>query len=201
MSGEEMRPHLNRHAYRALVFVSLSFLHVTLVRVQAQHPKQLVEAVEVQGNRRLRDKEILARITTRAGEPYNKRQVRRDLEMLVESGVFNKTQTRVITQQGARGGVEVIFEVMELPLIREVAFKGLEIAGIKESEIVNALREKRVKLSKDEVCEPDKVRAALHVIQDLLALRGRENIRVNIHEKVDNWMDVSIEFSFSYAGQ
>lgn len=196
-----MRLHLNQHAYLTVVFVGLSFLHVTLVCAQAQRSQQLVEAVDVQGNRRLRDKAILSRIKTRAGEPFSERQVQDDLEMLLESGVFNKTQTRVITQQGARGGVEVIFEVMELPLILEVTFKGLEITGIEESEIVNALREKRIKLAKNEVCEPDKVRSALHVIKDLLASRGRENIRVEALDKVDSPMDVSIEFSFSYAGQ
>jgi outer membrane protein insertion porin family len=184
-----------------LVFASLSFLHAAPVCAQAQSVTQLVEVVDVQGNRRLRDKDILAHIKTRAGEPFSERLMQRDLEMLLESGVFNKTRTRVITQQGARGGVEVIFEVSELPLILEVTFKGLEIAGIEEAEVVKALRENRVSLSKGEVCEPDKVRHALHVIQDLLASRGRENIRVEAHQKVDNWTDVSIEFSFAYAGQ
>lgn len=196
-----MRPHHNRHTYRALLFVSLSFLQVTLVCAQTQRPKQLVEAVSVQGNRRLRDKDILARIKTRAGEPFSERLVQRDLEMLIESGVFNKAQTRVLTEQGERGGVEVIFEVMELPLILEVTFKGLEITGIEESEIVNALRENRVKLSKNEVFEPDKVRTALRVIQDLLASRGRENIRVDAHQKVESFTNISIEFSFTSAGQ
>lgn len=196
-----MRPYRNTRASLTLVLVSISFFQATSVYAQTQSPKQLVESVDIQGNRRLRDKAILSRIKTRAGEPFSERQVQDDLEMLLESGVFNKIQTRVITQQGARGGVEVIFEVMELPLILEVTFKGLEITGIEESEIMKALRKNRVKIAKNEVCEPDKVRAALHVIQDLLASHGRENIRVEALEKVDSPMDVSIEFSFTYAGQ
>jgi len=196
-----MRLRLNQHAYITLALVALSFPPVTLVCAQTQHPQQLVEVVEVQGNRRLRDKDILAYLKTRPGEPFGERRIQRDLQMIIESGVFDKTQTRVITQQGARGGVEVIFEVLELPLILEVTFKGLEIAGIEESEVVNALRENRVKLAKGEVCNRDKVRTALHVIQALLASRGRENIRVEAHEKVDGATDVSIEFSFVYAGQ
>lgn len=196
-----MRPQLNQHAYLALVLVGLYFLNVTLVCAQTERPKQLVETVHIQGNRRLRDKDILARLKTRAGEPFSERQVQDDLERLVESGVFNETRTRVITEQGARGGVEVIFEVWELPLILEVTFKGLEIAGIEESEVVKALRENRIKLAKGEVRKPEKVRAALQVIQDLLASRGRENIRVYVHEKIDSPTDVSIEFSFAYAGQ
>ncbi|HYP00938.1 MAG TPA: POTRA domain-containing protein [Pyrinomonadaceae bacterium] len=196
-----MRPYQNKRASLTLVLISISFFQATSVCAQTQHPKQLVEVVEVQGNRRLSDKDILAYLKTRPGEPFSERRIQRDLQMIIKSGVFDKTLTRVITQQGARGGVEVIFEVLELPLILEVKFKGLEIAGIEESEVVNALRENRVNLFKGEVSDRDKVRAALHVIQTLLASRGRENIRVEAHEKVDSATEVSIEFSFAYAGQ
>jgi outer membrane protein assembly factor BamA len=187
-----------------MVFISILSAHVTPVRSQAQPPQrrqQLVEVVEVQGNYRLRDKDIFACIKTRPGEPFSERRMQRDLQRIIESGVFNKDQTRVITEQGARGGVVIIFEVFELPLILEVTFKGSEIAGIEESEVIKALRENRIYLSKGETLDRDKVRAALHVIQDLLALRGRGNIRVEALEKVDSPMDVSIEFSFSYVGQ
>jgi hypothetical protein len=77
----------------------------------------------------------------------------------------------------------------------------LEIAGIEESVIVKVLRENRINLAKGEVCGADKVRAALHVIQNLLASGGRENIRVAAHEKIDSRMDISIEISFTDAGQ
>ncbi|MGI9105294.1 MAG: POTRA domain-containing protein [Pyrinomonadaceae bacterium] len=102
-------------------------------------------------------------------------------------------------EQGSRGGVGIIFEVFELPIILEVTFKGLEIAGIEESELREALRENRINLSKGEVIDTDKVRAALHVIRDLIASRGRENIKVEAHEKIDSFTEVSIEFSFYYA--
>ncbi|HEY0082825.1 MAG TPA: POTRA domain-containing protein [Pyrinomonadaceae bacterium] len=81
--------------------------------------------VEIQGNRRLTDEDILALIKARPGEPFSERQIQNDLQRLMESGVFNKTKTRVITEPGARGGVVVIFEVFELPQILEVTFKGL----------------------------------------------------------------------------
>ncbi len=196
-----MRPHQNQQVYLTLVMISISFLHVTPVCAQTQRPKQLVEVVEVQGNLRLRDEDIFAHIKTRPGDPFSERRIQRDLQRIIELGVFDKTQTRVITGQGARGGVEIIFEVFELPLILEVTFKGLEIAGIEESEVMKALRENRINLSKGEVRDPDIVRAALHVIQDLLTSRGRENIRVAAHTKIDSPTDISIEFSFAYARQ
>lgn len=199
-----MRPQRSLHAYLAIIFISILSPHVTPVCSQTQPPRrrqQLVEAVEIQGNRRLRDEDILAHIETRPGEPFSERRMQRDLQRIIESGVFDKTQTRVIMEQGARGGVVVIFEVFELRLIRELTFKGLEIAGIEESELVEALRENRINLSKGEVCDPDKVSTALHVIHNLFASRGRENIRVEAHTTIDSPTDVSIEISFVYARQ
>jgi outer membrane protein insertion porin family len=163
--------------------------------------QQLVEVVEIQGNRRLKDEVILAHIKTRPGDPFSESQIRHDLQRMIESGLFDQTRTRVITEAGVRGGSVVIFDVFELPLILEVTFRGLEMAGIGESEIVKALRENRINLAKGEVCDAGKVRAALRVIQDLLASRGRGNVRVEAHLKMDSPTDISIEFSFAYAGQ
>jgi outer membrane protein assembly factor BamA len=160
-----------------------------------------VETIEIQGNRRLKDGDILAHIKTRPGEPFSQRQIQRDLQRIIESGVFDKTRTRVMTESGMRGGVVAIFEVSELPLIIAVTFEGLEIAGIAESEIMTALRENRINLVKGEARDPDKVRSALHVIQDLLVSRRRENIRVAAHESMDSPTGVSIEISFTQVGQ
>jgi outer membrane protein assembly factor BamA len=198
-----MRLHRSLRTCLAMVFTGVLSSQVIPVCSQTRHVQrqQLVETVEIQGNRRLTDGDILAHLKTRPGEPFSQRQMQRDLQRMIESGVFNKTQTRVITEPGARGGIVVIFEVFELPLILEITFTGLDIAGIEESEIVNALRENRINLVKGEVRDPDNVRAALHLIQDLLASRGRENVRVAAHEKIDNPTDVSIEISFAYAGR
>jgi outer membrane protein assembly factor BamA len=160
-----------------------------------------VEAVEIQGNRRLKDGDILAHIKTRPGESFSERRIQRDLQRIIESGVFDKTRTRVITESGMRGGVVVIFETFELPLIFAVTFKGLEIADIQESEIMRALRDNRINLARGEVYDPNEVRSALHVIQDLLVSQGRENIRVAAHEKIDSPTGVSIEISFTLTGR
>ena len=75
---------------------------------------RLVEGVDIIGNRRLTAKEILSWIQTRAGDPYNEEKLKRDFDALLGTGQFDKTQTRVMIEDGARGGVKVIFEVVEL---------------------------------------------------------------------------------------
>ena len=61
---------------------------------------------------------------------------------------FDKTATRVLTEEGIRGGVNVIFEVRELRSL------GPAIQGAKaltESDILKEFREKRVGVSKESV--------------------------------------------------
>src|SRR5437763_4010262 len=93
---------------------------------QASNQQKLVERVDVEGNRRLRDEDILYHIQTRAGDPYNPAQVQRDLQALLNLPFFDKTETRVATQLGEKGGVVVIFYVKELPVISDLTFNGIQ---------------------------------------------------------------------------
>ena len=73
-----------------------------------------VETVDIIGHRRLTTKEILSWIQTRAGDPYDEEKLKRDFDALLATGKFDKTQTRAMIEDGVRGGVRVIFEVVEL---------------------------------------------------------------------------------------
>src|SRR5438309_8678741 len=71
---------------------------------EAQSSKR-VETVEVVGNRRLSREYILSHIKTRAGETFSAKRSQRDLKEILALGVFDKAKTRIITEQGERGGV------------------------------------------------------------------------------------------------
>ena len=57
------------------------------------------------------------------GIRYNVEQVQRDYQTLLSLTFFDKINTRVLTENGPRGGMVVIFEVIELPIIRDLALK------------------------------------------------------------------------------
>ena len=61
--------------------------------------QQLVESVDIQGNRRLRDEDLLYYIRTRPGDTFNPAQLEKDLKELLSLNFFEKTETRVITEQ------------------------------------------------------------------------------------------------------
>lgn len=171
------------HSYRGFSLILMSGLlsiatfFITPRSSFAQQPAQkTVEDVQIIGNRRLRREDLLYYIQTRPGDPFNEQQIQRDLQTLLALGFFEKVQTRVYTEEGPRGGVVVIFEVRELPIIRDLQFEGLK--SVAESDVLKAFRERRVGVSKESIYDPVKIRVATRVIKELLAERGHPNATV-----------------------
>ncbi|CAN5585218.1 hypothetical protein BH20ACI4_BH20ACI4_02090 [soil metagenome] len=155
--------------------------------------QQLVESVDIQGNRRLRDEDLLYYIKTRPGDRYDPAQLERDLKELLSLNFFDKTATRVLTEPGVRGGVNVIFEVRELPIIRDLQFEGAK--ALQESDILKAFREQRVGISKESTYDPVKARNASRILRELLASKGYPNAKVEIVEEVVSATSVAITFN------
>ena len=132
--------------------------------------QQLVETVDIQGNRRLRDEDLLYYIKTRPGDVFDQAALERDLRELLSLNFFDKTATRVLTEEGVRGGVNVIFEVRELPIIRDLTFEGSD--AVPESDILQEFREKRVGISKESVYDPVKARNGIRILRELYASKG-----------------------------
>jgi len=190
------------HSYRASLLLVLSvligFITVFAIpdRVSAQQtptaPQQTVEQVEIVGNRRLRKDDILYYIQTRPGDPYSEEQVQRDYQTLLSLSFFDKIKTRVSTETGPRGGKVVIFEVVELPIIRDLTFEGLK--SVPESDVLKAFRERRVGVSKESIYDPVKVRNAMRVIKELLAAGGHPN--ATVEERTEEVSATSLAITF-----
>jgi len=185
------------HLYRGLLLIIVSglvLLHsISAPRTaHAQQNQRLVESVDIRNNRRLRKDDILYYVQTRAGDPFNEQQVQRDLQAILALGFFDKTATRVVTEEGARGGVNVIFEVTELPIIRDLQFEGLK--SVAESDVLKAFRERRVGVSKESIYDPVKVRNAIRVLKELLAAHGHPN--ATIERRLDEVSATSTALTF-----
>jgi outer membrane protein insertion porin family len=185
------------HLYRGLLLILVSglvLLHsISAPRpVNAQQGQRLVESVDITGNRRLREDDILYYVQTRPGDPFSEQQVQRDLQTILGLGFFDKTFTRVLTEEGSRGGINVIFEVKELPIIRDLQFEGLK--SVPESDVLKAFRERRVGVSKESIYDPVKVRNATRVLKELLAAHGHPN--ATIEERRDEVSATSTALTF-----
>lgn len=186
------------HSFRAVLLVFMSaaigstFLLASPSRLKAQQSQRVVENVDIVGNRRLRKDDLLYYIQTREGDRYNEEQVQRDFQTLLQLNFFDKTATRVLIEDGARGGVNVIFEVRELPIIRDLQFEGLK--SVSESDVLKAFRERRVGVSKESIYDPVKIRNAERVLKELLAARGRPNATINVETEEVSATSTAVTF-------
>src|SRR5215213_6663964 len=189
------------HSYRAFWLLSLGLIAGIVATLaspsraiaQQTQPQRLVENVDVIGNRRLRKDDILYYVQTRPGDPYNVDQVQRDYQTLLSLTFFDKTATRVLTENGPRGGVNIIFEVKELPIIRDLTFEGLK--SVQESDVLKAFRERRVGVSKESIYDPVKVRTAMRVMKELLSAGGHPN--ATISESIEEVSATSVAITFN----
>ncbi len=176
--------HIFRVVGLAILLSVLPGLSMTGLTVSGQTPaasQQVVESVDIQGNRRLRDEDLLYYIKTRPGDVYDPAALERDLKELLSLNFFEKTATRVLVEDGIRGGVNVIFEVRELPIIRDLQFKGS--SAISESDILKEFRERRIGISKESVYDPVKARAGSRLLREMLASKGFPNAQVTFTEE------------------
>ena len=154
--------------------------------------QQLVENVDIQGNRRLRDEDLLYYIKTRPGDTFSPQQLERDLKELLSLNFFDKTKTKVLTEEGQRGGVNVIFEVKELPIIRDLQFEGAK--ALQESDILKEFREKRVGISKEAYFNPVNVQKATRVLREMLAAKGYPNAKIDVKDEEVSATSTAITF-------
>ncbi len=165
----------------------------------ASEQQQIVENVDIQGNRRLRDDDLLYFVKTRSGDVYDPAALERDLKELLSLNFFDKTATRVLTTEGVRGGVNVIFEVRELPIIRDLQFNGIK--AITESDILKEFREKRVGISKEAIYDPVKSRGAVRVLREMLASKGYPNAKVEVKEEEVSATSIALSFEIEQGNR
>lgn len=161
--------------------------------------QQIVELVDIQGNRRLRDEDLIYYIKTRAGDVYDPAALERDLRELLSLNWFDKSATRVLTTPGVRGGVNVIFEVREWPIIRDLQFTGLK--AVQESDVLKEFRERRAGIAKENLFDPVKARTATRILRELLAARGYPNATINIKEEEVSATSIALTFEIEQGNR
>jgi outer membrane protein insertion porin family len=174
------------------IIVGITILLGASPGAQAQTQQRLVEEVDIQGNRRNRDEDLLYYIQTKPETPFSREQAERDLQTLLALNFFDKSNARVEVEDAPRGGVRVIFVVSELPIIRDIQFEGLK--SVPESDVLKAFRERRIGISKESIFDPVKLQNAKRVIKELLAARGRPNATIEDRQEEVSQTSTAITF-------
>lgn len=156
---------------------------------------RLIEEIDIIGNRQFSKDDVLAWIKSRPGEPYSAEQVEADLKAILRTGYFDKSSTRVILEDAARGGVRVSFELLELPIVKEIVFE--KNARGEQSGILYEFARRKVDLEIGQPLDPAVLKKATSVIEDYFRSQGWINVKAQAVIENLTFTEVRIVFKFT----
>jgi outer membrane protein insertion porin family len=179
-SFQEISPkHVSRIAHLALILGLVIVGLFPRLALAAPQGGQVVEDIDVSGNRRIPTETVKSRIYTRNGDVYDEAALQRDLRSVWNSGYFE--DVRMEREQSPKGWRIHIY-VREKPTIRTIDYKGLN--AVSQSDVLDRYKKVKVGLTVDSPYDPTKVIKAKVVLQQLLSEHGRQfaNITVQIQQ-------------------
>ena len=152
-----------------------------------------VEDVEIRGNRRIPRESILYYVQSKPQDRYDLNLAQRDLQSILQMGLFDPLSTKLFVEDGPRGGKIIIFQVKEYPIIRDLQYHGLKSAT--ESEVLTRFKERRVQVSKESQFDPAKANGARVVLRELLAEKGHPEAKVAVEVEEISATTVALIFN------
>jgi outer membrane protein insertion porin family len=152
--------------------------------------QELIEDVQVRGNRRVPTDSIKYYLQTKPGQALKPATISRDVKALYSLGYFDAI--RVEEEAGTQGPI-VVFQVNERPLIRTVTYEGLK--SITNAEILERLRDQKADIRQDSPYDPVRVDRAEGVIKRMLAERGHQNATVEVRTEKNPQNSIAVTFA------
>ncbi len=172
----------------ALAFIFFGLLpHIARAQEQGG---QIIQDIDVIGNRKIPKETILSRIYTRAGDVYDAAALERDLRSVWNTGYFD--DVRIEREQTAKGWV-IHFYVREKPNIRTIEYHGLN--SVSQSDVLDRYKKIKLPLTVDSPYDPTKVIRAKVALQQLLAEHGRQFATINVLVQQIPPASVSVTFN------
>lgn len=163
---------------RAVLILAFFLLSIGLPAFAAQ-TGQVIESIDVKGNRRIPKESVLAHVYTHPGDIYDEIALQRDLRSVWNTGYFE--DVRVEREQSPKGW-RIYFYVREKPTIRDIDYKGLN--SVSQSDVLDRYKKIKLGLSRESPYDPAKVIRAEVALKELLSEHGRQfaNITVQVQQ-------------------
>jgi outer membrane protein insertion porin family len=129
--------------------------------------QETVEKIEILGNERVTREAMLYYLSAREGGVYDEAALRRDFRVLWSTGFFSNIT--IDSERGERGRI-VKITVAENPVVKDITYKTGK--RLKESDIVNKLKEKDDFILPYSYLSPSKIQRVKGTIATLLAEKG-----------------------------
>ncbi|HWK31422.1 MAG TPA: outer membrane protein assembly factor BamA, partial [Terriglobales bacterium] len=144
-------------------------LILLLLSCLAHAQQQVIESIEIHGNRRIPAETIRSRIFTREGDVYDPAAIERDFNSLWNTGYYEDLR---FEREESPKGYRLHIYVKEKPTIRRIDYKGL--SSVSQSDVLEAFKKAKVGLSVESQYDPTKVKKAENVLRELLAAHGHQ---------------------------
>jgi outer membrane protein insertion porin family len=135
--------------------------------------RRSVARIEVQGNRTLGKDFVLMRLSIREGDVYNPEKINREVKKLYETGYFQDIRVHA---NDTPQGKEVVFEVKEKPLIRDIVVKGAD--AVDKDDILEAMSTKT-----GSVLNPKVIQEDLDKVRELYRKKGYYKAEVSYSQQ------------------
>ncbi len=139
---------------------------------ERREPGELIVDVKITGNQSVSESRIRNELQTRVGRDFDPAVVQGDVRRLSSTGLFRNVQT---FRRAVPRGVEVTFQVTELPTIRHLRFEGRD--KIRESTL-----RKKAELKVGEPLNRYRVEEARRKLQELYVEKGFADAQVELVE-------------------
>ncbi len=177
----------------AIVIAIVSFVSVSPALAQnPQVSETFVEEVEIRGNRRIPRESVLYYVQSKPQDRFDLSLAQRDLQSIIQMGLFDPLSTKLFVEDGPRGGKIIIFQVKEYPIIRALEYRGMKSAT--ESEVLTRFKEKSIRVGKESQFDPAKANGARLVLRELLAEKGYPDAEVSVEVEEISATTVALVF-------
>src|SRR5262245_59058970 len=177
----------------AIAIAIVSFVSVRPALAQSpQASEAFVEEIEIRGNRRIPRESVLYYVQSKPQDRFDLGLAQRDLQSIIQMGLFDPLATKLFVEDGPRGGKIIIFQVKEYPIIRQIDYRGMKSAT--ESEVLTRWKERRVQVSKELTFDPAKANGARLVLRELLAEKGHPDAEVTVEVEEISATTVALVF-------
>lgn len=133
---------MRRTLFLFLLFFLAASLFVRLSYAQdeaAQEPLKFITAIEVTGNKTISSNTVISKMKTRVGAPYQENISSDDLKRLYLLGYFSDIK---IDTEDYKGGLKIIINVTERPVIEKISFSGTRRLTMAEDKLKESLKSK-----------------------------------------------------------
>jgi len=151
--------------------------------------QEIVERIIIEGNERITNETIIYYLSSREGDYFNRDLLKRDFRVLWATGFFSNI---VIEEETGQTGKIVKITVEENPVIKDIVYKTGK--KIKESDIVEKLKEKDEYILPYSYYSPHKIQRIESTIKELLVEKGLTAGEVQVEENRKGNNELEIVF-------